>query len=406
MKSRQAAYLASALVASLSSGLSQAGTLTTLHSFSGLSDGATPLGSLLWLNGSLFGTAEFGGQTDTTNCPDGCGVVFKMNPKTGKETVLYSFQGGSDGTFPSSAVLASNDLIYGTTSLGGGQVCFNSDTGCGTVFQLDPATGQETILYPFGSGGMDGEIALSGVTPIDDVLYGTTVEGGASQVGNIYALNLDGNVGSNLYSFTGYPGDEFPEAGLVAVNGTLYGTTAGIGEDFGTVFGYSLSSGTETIVHQFSGQDGERPSAGMIALDGALYGTTLAGGGPRGAGTVFRIDLSTGAESVVYSFTNSDGDGAAPMGALIAVGHKLYGTTEAGGNRGCTGNQGCGTIFEVNPANGKEAVLYRFTGGSDEGNPQAGLVYRQGAFYGTTARNGSNSCYNGQGCGTVFKFVR
>jgi hypothetical protein len=59
----------------------------------------------------------------------------------------------------------------------------------------------------------------------------------------------------------------------------------------------------------------------------------------------------------------------------------------------------------VDPATGQETVLYSFTGKSDEGNPTAGLVYKKGAFYGTTAVNGVNSCYNKLGCGTVFKFV-
>jgi uncharacterized repeat protein (TIGR03803 family) len=72
---------------------------------------------------------------------------------------------------------------------------------------------------------------------------------------------------------------------------------------------------------------------------------------------------------------------------------------------GCTGNMGCGAIFSFDPVTGVKTTLYSFTGRSDEGNPQAGLVYEGGAFYGTTGANGVNSCYNKQGCGTVFKFT-
>ena len=384
----------------------QAGTFTTLHTFSGYSDGATPVGNLLYLQGSLYGTAEFAGTTGTPNCPDGCGVIFKMNPKTGKETVLYSFQGGTDGSFPAAGLIYANGLFYGTTELGGGQKCLDSYSGCGTVFQLDPATGIETTLYPFGDDGADGEGPFAGVTLVSGVLYGTTVEGGSSQVGNIYSYNLSSGVGTNLYSFTGYPVEEFPEAGVLSFNDTLYGTTTGQGQDFGSVFAFAPQSGVETLLHQFSGSDGANPAAGLVAYKGMLYGTTADGGGPHSGGTVFKIDPLTGAESVVYSFAGGS-DGAAPVAGLIVVDHMLYGTTlRGGGYSGCPGgSEGCGTIFQVDPATGRETVLYKFTGKSDEGNPQAGLVYKKGAFYGTTAVNGVNSCYNNLGCGTVFKFV-
>jgi uncharacterized repeat protein (TIGR03803 family) len=382
------------------------GTLTTLHTFTGLSDGATPIGNLFYLNGSLYGTAQFGGTTGTEDCPDGCGVVFKTNPKTGKQTVVYSFQGGTDGAFPGAGLIYANGLFYGTTELGGGQKCVDSTDGCGTVFQLDPATGVETTLYPFGNGGVDGELVLAGVTLVNGVLYGTTAEGGSSGVGNVYSYNLSSGIGSNLYNFTGSP-DEFPEAGLLSFDDTLYGTTTGQGEDFGTVFAFAPQSGVETLLHQFSGSDGANPTAGLVAYKGMLYGTTVDGGGPHSGGTVFKINPLTGAESVVYSFGNTASDGAGPTAGLIVVDKMLYGTTlRGGGYSDCPdGSEGCGTIFQVDPATGKETVLYSFTGKSDEGNPQAGLVYKKGAFYGTTAVNGVNSCYNNLGCGTVFKFV-
>jgi hypothetical protein len=69
----------------------------------------------------------------------GCGTVFKVDT-TGKETVLYSFTGGTDGETPFSGLLRdeAGDL-YGTTAAGGVQnkmVCGNS--GCGVVFKLTP----------------------------------------------------------------------------------------------------------------------------------------------------------------------------------------------------------------------------------------------------------------------------
>jgi uncharacterized repeat protein (TIGR03803 family) len=65
-----------------------------------------------------------------------------------KETVLYSFTGGSDGANPRGNLIADMEgTLYGTTFAGGGK-------SSGTVFKLTPpAKGQtvwkETVLYSF-----------------------------------------------------------------------------------------------------------------------------------------------------------------------------------------------------------------------------------------------------------------
>jgi uncharacterized repeat protein (TIGR03803 family) len=56
-------------------------------------------------------------------------------------------------------------------------------------------------------------------------------------------------------------------------NGNLYGTTNGGGaSNRGVVFKLS-PSGTETMLHSFTGSDGANPLAGLIAdSNGNLYG--------------------------------------------------------------------------------------------------------------------------------------
>jgi uncharacterized repeat protein (TIGR03803 family) len=189
-----------------------------------------------------------------------------------------------------------------------------------------------------------------------------------------------------LHSFGG-PGDGVaPEAGLVAMNGVLYGTTLGGVNGTGTVFSIT-PSGTEKVLYSFGARgsgDGQGPYAGLIAANGVLYGTTI-GGGANNTGTVFSITPS-GTEKVVYSFgASGSGDGAYPQfDGVIAVNGVLYGTTIDGG---ANGN---GVVFSVTPS-GSETVLHSFGayGSGDGANPQASLTLRAKTLYGTTSDGGA-----------------
>jgi uncharacterized repeat protein (TIGR03803 family) len=96
-----------------------------------------------------------------------------------------------------------------------------------------------------------------------------------------------------LHSFGNGADGAFPFAGLINVNGTLYGTTAGGGgtdchSGCGTVFGIT-TAGTEKVLHSFGiGSDGVAPSAGLIDAKGTRYGTTYLGGA-HGAASVFAL---------------------------------------------------------------------------------------------------------------------
>jgi uncharacterized repeat protein (TIGR03803 family) len=165
---------------------------------------------------------------------------------------------------------------------------------------------------------------------------------------------------------------------------------------------------TFSRLHSFNGgkKDGASPYAGMIEVDGTLYGTT-SGGGAYGYGTVFKI-TSAGKESVWYSFKGPPNDGADPSYVSLIPDHKgnFYGATSHGGTGACTDSgspNGCGTIFKITSA-GKESVLYNFMGAPDGFGPDGGLIMDStGNLYGTTLAGGIlNSACQG-GCGTSFK---
>jgi uncharacterized repeat protein (TIGR03803 family) len=89
---------------------------------------------------------------------------------------------------------------------------------------------------------------------------------------------------------------------------------------------------------------------------------------------------------VLYAFKGGR-DGSEPQTRLVYAAGRLYGTTLGGGSTTC-GSDGCGTVFSVNLTTGAEAVAHAFRGGSDGSEPQAGLVYVRGLLYGTTFQGG------------------
>ena len=177
-------------------------TETVMHVFTGGADGAYPLLALtVNQHGAVFGSTAYGGNTSAPNClggygintPAGCGVVFKLDPQAhgqNGETVLYTFNGGSDGAFAGSPVMFdSAGNLYGVTGNGGdysGPCMVGSQiSGCGVVFKLTPASKgpwTESVLYTF-TGGSDGagpETNLIFDSAGD--IFGTTESGGNTSV--------------------------------------------------------------------------------------------------------------------------------------------------------------------------------------------------------------------------------
>jgi uncharacterized repeat protein (TIGR03803 family) len=161
---------------------------TIIHDFGGGDDGSQPASPLLPDGtGALYGTTTEGG---TGSCDGtGCGTVYMLTPPSGnrtkwKETVIYRFQAGRDGAFPSGPLAFDKaGALYGATEQGGG------NPGFGTVFKLvPPATGTdwtETVLRRF-KGGHDGAEPEGGVIVDDNgIIYGVTKLGGLPTVNAI-----------------------------------------------------------------------------------------------------------------------------------------------------------------------------------------------------------------------------
>ena len=269
---------------------------SVLWSFGGTGDGVNPYAAGLIMDsaGNLYGTTAGGGAHSF-------GTVFKLTSGSGgtyTESVLWSFGGTNDGKNPyARLVMDSSGNLYGTTYTGGA----NSH---GTVFKLTPGSGgtySESVLWSFG-GTSDGTYPEAGLV-MDSAgdLYGTTSGGGANNnSGTVFKLT-PGSGGtyteSVLWTFGATGDGASPYAGLVMDNaGNLYGTTSGGGanNNSGTVFKLTPGSGgtyTESVLWSFGGTgDGVGPYAGLV-MDSAgnIYGTTYIGGANR-SGTVFKIN--------------------------------------------------------------------------------------------------------------------
>ena len=372
-------------------------------------DGAHPTVSLIDVRGTLYGTTGLGGSY-------GHGAVFAFGRKTGVEKAVFSFCSQVscyyclDGSEPAAGLINIKGTLYGTTTYGGNVGC--AAHGCGTVFSLDPSTGAETVLHNFGGAG-DGENPYTSLIHVNGKLYGTTFNSyGGGCCGTVFSLDPNTGAETVLHTFNGADGAS-PIAGLIAVNGKLYGTTrAGGTYGAGAIFSIDPDTGTEKVLYSFCPQfgcaDGGDPETNLIEVNGTLYGTTDAGGtetycpntnNPPGCGTVYSFDPKTRTEKVLFAFCNQQycTDGWAPEGNLIDVNGVLYGTTYLGGQpAGCDITPGCGTVFSIDPNTGAQSVLWSFATGKgvDGTEPVSGLLAVNGSFYGTTLFGGA---YNDDG---------
>jgi uncharacterized repeat protein (TIGR03803 family) len=396
MRSKNLAILSVTLI--LVAGAWAASSEKVLFDFALGSDGAYPTGGLIFdAKGKLYGTTENGGANFY-------GAVFQLTHSTSgwTENVLYSFTNGNDGAYPSGALVFDKaGSLFGTAVSGGSTSCSN---GCGTVFELKPGSNGWTfsVIYSF-TGGSDGFAPAFGSLILDKAgnLYGTAEMGGKGS-GTVFKLthSKSGWKEKTLYAFAGGSDAGYPLSGLSwDVAGNLYGATVRGGTgNAGAVFEVKhLKTGwKEKVIYNFTGgNDGAYPEYGSVTLNAAgdVYGTA-AGGGTSNQGVVFVLKPSKSGwrESVLYSFTGGSDGGQPFAGLTLSKAGDLFGAAAYYG----IGN---GTVFRVahTKSGWKESTLHSFTN-SDGQYPYGGvLIDGKGRLYGTTFRGGSG------GAGVVYE---
>jgi uncharacterized repeat protein (TIGR03803 family) len=403
------AFAAVALVLLLVTPAWSRSTENVLYRFTGGDDGRYPSSNLaLDKAGNLYGTTYSGGFTGCIDSGDGCGLVFELSPGSNgswTETVLYTFQGSTDGGYPLGVAIDGAGNLYGTTEVGGNLAC-GQGAGCGTVFELSPGSGgawTEIVLHTFEAGN-DGDAPFAGVIfDRSGNLYGTTYAGGSNDSGTVFELSPNSNgtwTETVLYSFN----DEGnPWAGVTVDHaGNLYGTT-----EAGCVNAqvYKLTESGGAWLESRIGY-GYCMLAGVV-LDkkGNVYGTDYCSGPADddcGNGAVLILAKAGSTYKEDYMAIQSLEDGMAPQASvLLDPAGNLYGTTSLGGRGTCFG--GCGVLFEFTHSQKgwEEKVLHNFGSRPDDGQEPVAPVIRDraGNLYGTAA-------YGGTGFGVVYEVNR
>jgi uncharacterized repeat protein (TIGR03803 family) len=235
-------------------------------------------------NGKFYGTTVFGGS-------EGSGAIFEFDPfGSGSITLKGSFEVTPIGSQPFAPLTsAGNGKFYGTTPLG-------TDNGPGSIFEFDPS-GNGSITLKSWFEGTNGQYPTAALTSAGNgKFYGTTQGGGVYNAGAIFEFDPSASGTVTLKgSFDGANGLR-PFAALTSAgNGKFYGTTLyGGANNVGAIFEFDPSgSGSITLKGSFDGANGAQPFAALTSAgNGKFYGTT-AYGGVNGAGAIFEFDPGT-----------------------------------------------------------------------------------------------------------------
>jgi uncharacterized repeat protein (TIGR03803 family) len=274
----------------------------------------------------------------------------------------------ANGTTPIGGLLIDGDTMYGTTSAGG-------EHGSGVLNKLSTSGSGFQVLHQFAgyqgqqTGGPQGELLLGQ----DGFIYGTQFGGGKYDQGTIFRISKTGSGFEVLHDFLGtiQPGNSTdgadPEGRLAqGADGTIYGTTTfgGTPTGYGTAWSLKLTGGKWVYkqLRRFAAgshfNDANLLHAGLVIdTNGVLYGAD-AGGGVYQGGAVYELTPPATVSGewgykTLMSFKQRNTNGDDPYAPLLLHDHLLYGANISGGDFtpacNAVSNDGCGTVFRINP---------------------------------------------------------
>ena len=334
-------------------------TETVLVNFNG-TNGANPWGDLAYdpVNGKLYGLTLNGGT-------NGNGSIIMLDTTTNTESAVYSFPAYSTKESLPFGKLALDPVdgnLYGMSSGGGS---YNH----GTIFRLNPATGKDTSLLSFNNTayplGANPQSSLTYDT-VNGLFYGMTNEGGSANEGVLFSFNPVTGKDSTLVNFTGANGESPLYTNLTydPANQLFYGMTQyGGANNWGVLFSFNPATDIETVLYNFDYTTSApaEPEGSLLfdPVDGLLYGTSVLGGTSY-PGTLFSFNTSSNTLTIRYNFSGTNGTYPRSTPFFNPADSNLYGVTWEGGT------SIYGAIYKFNPTTNTETVLDNFSGTNGE----------------------------------------
>lgn len=301
------------------------------------------------------------------------GSIFVIDPATDSVTFLSNFNGNNGWTDGTERLTEVGDIFYGVTIGGGGTL------NPGVIFKFDTLGNTCTAQYSFASSQLfnpQDKLVPGGGSK----LYGVTHNGGTNGLGGIFSLDWSTDSVTTLYNFNGLGACCLPYRAPVFHNGYLYGTTLQGGAfNMGMIYRYNPLTNDMLVVKEMDSVLGQVFSNGIMKCsNGLLYGmTNTSGFNQNFTGAIYTINPANNIVTKVYDFTgnvDTSGGGYIPYGDLTeASDGMLYGMTKYGGRNSA------GNIFKFNPVNNTYTNVFDFTVGTATGYQPWGWFVESGA---------------------------
>lgn len=324
--------------------LTPSGTFTTLYKFTAGKTKTYPNGSgpnrlIEGPDGKLYGDTGLGGSI-------GYGVLFRVD-KTGKKyQVLQNYSinpAAANGSTPTSLAAGNDGNVYGTTYYGGSNSC-GYGNNCGTIFQVNVATGAYEVVVSF-------DFATSGMNPTnlvvgpDGTFYGTTI--GENGTVLFHYIETTGELQTTTLAFPEIGG--FRTLGTVSAvgpGGNLYGIYSTFTEGLG-LFQVQLDGSNLQLYPPYTSDAAVSPDGLVLASDGNFWMAEFYGS--DGSGDIVTLSPADGSLiQTLTPFSQTSADGGLPLELFSATGGALWGVSSLYG-QAPKGSYGEGVLFTLTP---------------------------------------------------------
>jgi uncharacterized repeat protein (TIGR03803 family) len=267
-----------------------------LLDFAGTSNGAQPMGSLIFDGTYLYGMTNEGGVNNM-------GTIFKIKRDGTGYLKLLDFAGASNGKSPRGSFISDATYLYGMTKNGGA-----NDSG--TVFRIKP-DGTAYLKLLDLSSNVTGTLPWGSLISDGTFLYGINSQGGSNNIGTVFKIKTDGTGFVKLMDFSSVASGTYPQGSLIFDGTYLLGYGGGGGtHNAGTIFKIKTDGSGFQKLHDFDVINGTAPFGEPLPIGNYLYGLTYWGGFPD-SGTVFKYEYicnipSSQATSITFTNVTSN----------------------------------------------------------------------------------------------------